>query len=114
MSPHQDNRLRTLLGELDAALRQLYGDRLVRAVLFGSRATGRARPESDVDVLVVLEEPVETYAEIKRLVPISMDLWMRHGLDVQLTPFSAERYADERHPLMMNVHRDGLPLTEVV
>lgn len=99
------------LADLRRALRALYGGRLARTALFGSYARGEARPDSDVDVLVVLRGPLDTYAEIKRLVPVAMGLWERYGLDVQLTPFSAERYADDRHPLVMNVHREGRPLT---
>lgn len=99
------------LADLRRELRALYGDRLARTVLFGSYARGEARPDSDVDVLVVLRGPLDTYAEIKRLVPVAMGLWEHYGLDVQLTPFSAERYADDRHPLVMNVRREGRPLT---
>lgn len=88
----------------------LYGDPLAHTVLFGSHAHGEARPDSDVDVLVVLRGPANTYEEIKRLVPVAMGLWDRYGLDVQLTPFSAERYANDRHPLVMNVCREGRPL----
>jgi predicted nucleotidyltransferase len=35
-------------------LRREFGDRLVSVVLFGSRARGEARPESDIDLLVVV------------------------------------------------------------
>ena len=99
------------LAELQHELHELYGDRLARTVLFGSHARGEARADSDVDVLVVLQGPLNTYGEIKRLVPIAMGLWERYGLDVQLTPFSTERYADDRHPLVMNVRREGRTLT---
>ena len=101
----------TPVSDVLADLRALYGDRLARTVLFGSHARGDARPDSDVDVLVVLRGPLDTYAEIKRLVPVAMGLWEHYGLDVQLTPLSAERYADDRHPLVMNVRREGRPLT---
>lgn len=37
-----------------AALGRRFGDDLVSVVLFGSRARGDARPESDIDVLVVV------------------------------------------------------------
>lgn len=102
------------LAEARLALSRLYGDRLVRAVLYGSHARSEAGPESDVDVLVVLRDPVEDYPEIKRLVSISMDLWERFDVDLHLMPFSAARYADETHPLMRNVHAEGveLPLVE--
>ena len=39
-----------VLSRFRAALAETYGDRLERAVLFGSRARGDARPDSDYDV----------------------------------------------------------------
>ena len=102
--------VQTALAEAQRRLSDLYGDRLIRAVLYGSQARGEARPDSDVDVLVVLRDPVADYAEIRRLAPLALDLWERHGVDLHLVPFSAERYADAAHPLMMNVHDEGVDL----
>jgi predicted nucleotidyltransferase len=36
-------------------LRRLYGDRLSSVLLFGSWARGDAHPESDIDLVVVLD-----------------------------------------------------------
>jgi predicted nucleotidyltransferase len=57
--------VRHALDEVRKRLTELYGDRLVRLVLYGSQARGDAHPESDVDVLVVLKGPVNVSAEIK-------------------------------------------------
>lgn len=45
------------------ALRAALGKRLVAVVLFGSRARGDAKPESDWDLLVIAEELPERYME---------------------------------------------------
>jgi predicted nucleotidyltransferase len=39
-----------ILNRFRAALMNSYGDRLERAVLFGSRARGDYRPDSDYDI----------------------------------------------------------------
>jgi len=44
-----------VLDELKERLSAAYGERLHAVVLFGSEARGDARPDSDIDVLVVLE-----------------------------------------------------------
>ena len=47
-----------LAERLEAALREIGGDPSVQAlVLFGSRATGQARAESDLDLLAVERTP---------------------------------------------------------
>ena len=74
-----DPQIRGILCELRSELEQLYGERLVRLVLFGSRARGDADPDSDIDVLVVLRGPVESYQEIERVSGILSDLSLRHA-----------------------------------
>ena len=44
-----------VLTKFRAALDKLYGDRIERIVLYGSRARGDARPDSDYDVAVFLK-----------------------------------------------------------
>ncbi len=45
-----------VLARFRAAIADLYGERIERVVLFGSRARGDARPDSDYDVLVFLKD----------------------------------------------------------
>ena len=45
-------------------------DYIVAVWLFGSQATGRARPDSDVDVAVLAEDPLD----LKQRLSIQMDL----------------------------------------
>jgi len=68
------DRLRVILGELHRRFEALYGERLVRMVLFGSQARGDAEPGSDIDVLVVLKGTVSPGEEIARTVEDVADL----------------------------------------
>jgi uncharacterized protein len=60
------SHLNEILAKLRIYLEQEYGDRLVPVVLFGSQARGDAEPESDIDVMVVLSDAVDTCTEINR------------------------------------------------
>lgn len=67
-----DPILRRLKKELEA----LYGLRLKKVLLYGSRARGDFREDSDYDILVVLEGPFDRWAETMRLAELSADiLW---------------------------------------
>ena len=65
-----------ILARLKRELVDLYGARLKQVLLYGSRARGDYQDDSDYDVLVVLEGPVDWWAEQKLLGDISWDIGM--------------------------------------
>jgi len=101
-------KVRALLGELRARLRELYGERLVKLVLFGSHARGDAGPDSDVDVMIVLSGPVAHDVESDKVVPITAELSLENDVVISTIYVSAERYASERSSLLENVREQGV------
>ena len=57
----------------------LYGDRLERVVLYGLRARGDARPDSDYDVAMFLKDLDDRWEEIGKLVEIETDILCEMG-----------------------------------
>ena len=64
---------------LRSSLAALYGPRLDRVVLFGSRARGDARPDSDYDVAVFLRDLDDRWQEFDQLTRLSTDILDEHG-----------------------------------
>jgi uncharacterized protein len=91
------------------ALDELYGDRLERVVLFGSRARGDARPDSDYDVAVFLRDMIDRGPELRRLADLSTGLLDETDKFVHAMPYPAGSYA-ERTPLMLGIRTDGVDL----
>lgn len=64
-------------------LRRLFGERLVSVKVFGSYAAGEETPDSDVDILIVLdaaeEGPVEAAARARAALelPVPVDVMVR-------------------------------------
>jgi len=56
LAPIVQEQYQTAVTSFAADLRTTFEDRLVSVVLFGSVADGRARPDSDVDLLVVARD----------------------------------------------------------
>lgn len=102
--------LKAILAELRSALKVLYGERLVRMVLFGSRARGDAEGDSDIDVLVVLAGHVSPCEEIERTSEAVGDLCLRHNVVISCVFMDVERYAHRNGPLLRNVRREGVVL----
>jgi predicted nucleotidyltransferase len=85
-----------------AALAELYGDRLERVVLFGSRARGDAREDSDYDVAVFIKDPGAFWGEVDRLVDVETDLLYDTGAVINSMPYPAGAYQD-RTSLMREI-----------
>ena len=56
-----------VLNAVRAGLMKTYGERIERAVVFGSRVRGQARPDSDYDVAVFLYDFGDRFQEVRRL-----------------------------------------------
>jgi predicted nucleotidyltransferase len=91
------------------ALKETYGDRLERVVLFGSRARGDARPDSDYDIAVFLRNLDDRYRELDRLAHLSTGLIDETGEVVNAMVYGAESY-NERTPLMREIRLEGIDL----
>jgi predicted nucleotidyltransferase len=105
VSPHND----PVLARFRAALDRSYGDRLERVVLFGSRARGDHRPDSDYDVAVFIKDMGRLWDELGVLGEITTDILLEAGADISAKPFRAGSYGD-RTIFMSELRRDGLDL----
>ena len=100
--------VRAAIAEAKGRLEALYGDRLDRVILYGSRARGDARPDSDVDLLVVLRGAYEPYPEIRRTSMIRLEVGMRHDVALSLQPYNTEEVTTRTDSFIQNVVREGV------
>jgi predicted nucleotidyltransferase len=98
-----------VLRKFRAALDEVYGERIERVVLYGSRARGDARSDSDYDVAVFLTDLTDRWDEIDRIVEIETDILWETGAVINALPFRAGAY-QERTPLMHELRREGIDL----
>lgn len=98
-----------VLTRFRAALDEAYGERLERAVLFGSRARGDARPDADYDIAVFIRDAGTFTDESMRLAGISTDILFDTGAVISATPFLAGTWR-ERTGFMHELRKDGRDL----
>ena len=98
-----------ILTRFRAALDEIYGERIERVVLFGSRARGDARADSDYDVAVFLRDLTDRPAELNRLADLGTDILNETGEFIHAMPYRAGSY-EERTPLMLELRSEGVDL----
>lgn len=103
-------RLEQILRELRYGLERIYGSRLVNVILFGSQARGEAEADSDIDVLVVLQGPVDPNAEISRVSPFKVSLCLKYDVVISCVYVSEAEFRQDESPLLLNIRREGVPV----
>ena len=98
-----------VLSRFRAALAESYGNRLERAVLFGSRARGDFRPDSDYDVAVFIRDPGKWFDEVVLRAELGTDILIDTGAVISAKPFRAGTY-NEHLPLMDAIRQEGIDL----
>lgn len=100
------------LAQFIDAVEKAYGVRLHSIHLFGSRASGNARPDSDYDLAVVLDDLGDYWTERLRLADLAYDQLLAGGVHIQAHPFGLDEWsASERHDLVRSARRVALELT---
>jgi predicted nucleotidyltransferase len=98
-----------LLGELKSGLRGLYAQRLRGVYLYGSYARGEGECESDVDVLIILDQ-VDSYGgEVDRTSKLVSDVSLRYDISVSRVFVSEREWQKGEGLFLANVREESIP-----
>ncbi|AKG91275.1 putative nucleotidyltransferase [Geoglobus ahangari] len=107
-----------LIERLVDTLKEKYGDRLISVVLFGSVARGEARNDSDIDIIVVVDdlprsrfERQKEFLEVEERLESIFERLLESGYLVDISPIL--RTPDEiirLPPVLLDVVEDGIIL----
>jgi predicted nucleotidyltransferase len=100
--------IRKILKKLKKALLSIYGENVDSIILYGSRARGDARDDSDIDILVVLAKDFN-YSEMLRLSSeIVASLSLENDVVISRAFVTKAQYDKLQIPFLMNVRREGV------
>lgn len=95
------------VAEAVSGYRRVFGDRLAQVWLFGSRALGTHRPDSDVDLLVVLRQEGPIGSELDLLYSVAEPIRLDHGVFIDGHPTTLERLEVEDDDFHHFIRREG-------
>ncbi len=90
-------------------LKERLGDRLIKTILFGSRARGDFFPDSDYDLLIVVDEVT---SEINEAIDdLAGEFLYEYNRLFPVIAVSEKRFMNSKYdPLYMNIRKEGVLL----
>ena len=101
--------LNSVLEQLKQELAQVYGERLKGLFVFGSHARGEATPDSDLDILIVLDQVGVYSAEIKRTSHLIARLSLDACISLSRVFISESDWRTGQSPFLLNVREEAVP-----
>ena len=96
------------LNVLKACLQEACGKRFKGIVLYGSEARGTSGPDSDIDVLVLLDGPIDYGRDLRTCIHAVYPLIIEWERPISPEPVSVAEYEAAEWPLYKHAHRDGI------
>jgi predicted nucleotidyltransferase len=106
-----NSSIKPALENLKLQVKQSYGVRLSKVILYGSYARGDETKDSDIDLLIVLlDDKIDRLREIENLSDMATEILINYGYVVSALPFSASRLTNEKTLFTENVLREGIAI----
>lgn len=103
--------LDSILREVAAAYRLVYGDDLVKIMMYGSYARGDFDADSDVDIAAIVKGDRQTLQnDLKKVWDVSLDLELEYETIVSPTVIPFDEYEKYREdiPYYRNIEKEGV------
>ena len=96
--------------ELIEKLKLIYGDNLVKVILYGSKARGDSTEDSDIDIMVVLKDYIDIKKERFKIYDIVWSVCYVYDLLISVIIKNKSDYEKFDTGLLKNIKNEGIEL----
>ncbi len=103
-----NTEVRYLVEEIKKHLIRIYGGKIKQVIVYGSYARDEATKESDVDVLVVVDDSLNPFEVRKSLSDLLLDVLLEKGELVSVIAIPEGFFKNYNMPFLLNVKEEGV------
>lgn len=105
--------MQQLIQQYVSNIHDIYGSHLRQIILYGSYARGDFRPDSDIDIMILLDlSDIDIKKYRHQLSDMTFDFNMDYDIDIKPIAKNEEHYRKwiDNYPFYSNVNREGVRL----
>jgi len=103
-----DKRITPLVNQVKSHLIERYGDKIKEIILYGSHARGEATKDSDIDLLVLIDDSIDPSDVRRSLSDLLFDILLEKGELVSVVVLPRTFFENYNYPFVINVRKEGI------
>jgi len=103
-----DERIKRLINQIKAHLIKLYGEKIRKVILYGSCVRGEKARDSDIDILVLVDQSLNPFEARESLSDLLFDIILNEGELVSVIVVPEDFFESYNSPFMLNVKKEGV------
>ena len=103
-----DERIKQLVEQIKKHLIKIYGDNIKKVILYGSYVRCEATRDSDIDILVLVDQSLNPFEVRESLSDLLFDILLDEGELVSVIAVPEQLFENYNSPFMLNVKREGV------
>jgi predicted nucleotidyltransferase len=102
--------MNALIKEIEKRIKDHYGEKFQGLIIYGSMARGEANDSSDIDLLVLLAQPLNYFQELRKIVDILYPVQLEADMLISAKPAAVDEFQAGQIGLYRTAKREGLAL----
>jgi predicted nucleotidyltransferase len=103
-----DERIRRLINQIKEHLMKMYGGTIKKVILYGSYVRGEETRDSDIDILVLVDQSLNPFEVRESLSDLLFDILLEEGELVSVIAVPEDFFENYNSPFMLNVKKEGV------
>jgi len=108
--PPDQKTIAKLAKKIKRHLKERYGSGIKQVILYGSYARGEQTEDSDVDLVVVVDDELDTFTVEESLTDFLFSVLIEEGELVAITAIPEKRFGSYKSPFLLTVQEEGISI----
>lgn len=96
------------MNQIKEHLTKMYGEQIKQIILYGSHVRGEALKDSDVDILVLVDETLNPFEVRKSLSDLLFDILLEKDEFISVITLPEHFFERYNSPFLLNVKKEGV------